>query len=46
MPVDDDCFGQTKIREDGRNLTAYLFEGQAEVREQGEWDYYKQVART
>ena len=21
MPVDDDCFGKTKIREDGRNLT-------------------------
>ena len=27
MPVEDDCFGKTTIREDGRNLTpAFLFE--------------------
>ncbi len=47
MPVDDDCFGQTKIREDGRNLTpAFLFEVKKKSESKGDWDYYKQVART
>jgi branched-chain amino acid transport system substrate-binding protein len=47
MPVDDDCFGQTKIREDGRNLTpAYLFEVKKPSESKGPWDYYKQVIHT
>jgi branched-chain amino acid transport system substrate-binding protein len=45
MPVDDDCFGATKIREDGRNLTpAYLFEVKQPSESKGAWDYYKQLA--
>ncbi len=47
MPVDDDCFGATKIREDGRNLTpAYLFEVKQPSESKGPWDYFKQVAYT
>jgi branched-chain amino acid transport system substrate-binding protein len=47
MPVDDDCFGQTKIREDGRNLTpAYLFEVKKPSESKGPWDYFKQIAHT
>jgi len=47
MPVDDDCFGKTKIREDGRNLTpAYLFEVKKPSESKGPWDYFKQVAHT
>ena len=44
MPVDDDCFGTTKIRQDGRNLTpSYLFEVKKPAESKGPWDYYKQV---
>jgi branched-chain amino acid transport system substrate-binding protein len=47
MPVEDDCFGKTKIREDGRNLTpAYLFEVKTPAESKGPWDYYKTVATT
>ena len=47
MPVEDDCFGKTKIREDGRNLTpAYLFEVKKPAESKGPWDYYKQIAHT
>jgi branched-chain amino acid transport system substrate-binding protein len=47
MPVEDDCFGKTRIREDGRNLTpAYLFEVKRPSESKGAWDYYKQVAHT
>jgi branched-chain amino acid transport system substrate-binding protein len=47
MPVDDDCFGQTKIREDGRNLTpAFLFEVKKPSESKGPWDYFKLVATT
>jgi branched-chain amino acid transport system substrate-binding protein len=47
MPVDDDCFGRTKIREDGRNLTpAFLFEVKKPAESKGTWDYFKQVAMT
>jgi branched-chain amino acid transport system substrate-binding protein len=47
MPVEDDCFGKTKIREDGRNLTpAYLFEVKKPSESKGPWDYYKTVAET
>ena len=47
MPVDDDCFGKTTIREDGRNLTpAYLFEVKKPSESKGPWDYYKLIATT
>ena len=47
MPVDDDCFGKTTIREDGRNLTpAYLFEVKTPSESKGPWDYYKLIATT
>ena len=47
MPVEDDCFGKTTIREDGRNLVpAYLFEVKTPAESKGPWDYYKLVATT
>jgi len=47
MPVEDDCFGKTIIREDGRNLTnAYLFEVKKPSESKGAWDYFKLVATT
>ncbi|HBK05004.1 MAG TPA: ABC transporter permease [Acetobacteraceae bacterium] len=47
MPVEDDCFGTSKIREDGRNLvTSYLFEVKKPAESKGPWDYYKLVATT
>src|SRR5215469_6256074 len=47
MPVEDDCFGTTMIREDGRNLTtAYLFEVKKPSESKGLWDYYKLIATT
>ncbi len=47
MPVEDDCFGKTNIREDGRNLVpAYLFEVKKPSESKGAWDYYKLVATT
>ncbi len=47
MPVEDDCFGKTTIREDGRNLTpAYLFEVKKPAESKGAWDYFKLVAST
>jgi branched-chain amino acid transport system substrate-binding protein len=47
MPVDDDCFGKTTIRADGRNLTpAYLFEVKKPSESKGPWDYYKLLATT
>jgi branched-chain amino acid transport system substrate-binding protein len=47
MPVEDDCFGKTTIREDGRNLTpAFLFEVKKPSESKGPWDYFKQVAAT
>jgi len=45
MPAEDDCFGKTKIREDGRNLTpAFLFEVKKPSESKGPWDYFKQIA--
>jgi branched-chain amino acid transport system substrate-binding protein len=42
MPVEDDCFGHGKIREDGRNMVAsYLFEVKTPAESKGPWDYYK-----
>ncbi|MBN8873107.1 MAG: ABC transporter substrate-binding protein [Rhodospirillales bacterium] len=47
MPVDDDCFGKTTIREDGRNLVpAYLFQVKTPAESKGPWDYYKTVVET
>ena len=47
MPVEDDCFGKTVIREDGRNLTtAHLFEVKKPSESKGPWDYYKLIAST
>ena len=47
MPVEDDCFGKTKIRADGRNLTpAFLFEVKKPSESKGPWDYFKQVIAT
>jgi branched-chain amino acid transport system substrate-binding protein len=47
MPVEDDCFGKTTIREDGRNLTpSYLFEVKQPSESKGPWDYYKLIATT
>jgi branched-chain amino acid transport system substrate-binding protein len=41
MPVDDDCFGTSTIREDGRNMVAsYLFEVKTPAESKGPWDYY------
>jgi branched-chain amino acid transport system substrate-binding protein len=47
MPVEDDCFGKTRIREDGRNLVpSFLFEVKQPSESKGPWDYYKLVAST
>jgi branched-chain amino acid transport system substrate-binding protein len=47
MPAEDDCFGKTTIREDGRNLVpAYLFEVKSPAESKGPWDYFKLVATT
>jgi branched-chain amino acid transport system substrate-binding protein len=47
MPVEDDCFGKTTIREDGRNLTpSFLFQVKAPSESKGPWDYYNLVAST
>ena len=42
MPTEDDCFGQGRIREDGRKVhPAYLFEVKSPAESRGPWDYYK-----
>lgn len=42
MPVEDDCFGKTRIREDGCHMVpAYLFEVKTPQESKGPWDYYK-----
>ena len=47
MPVEDDCFGKTKIREDGRNLTpSFLFEVKKPSESKGPWDYFKMIVAT
>jgi branched-chain amino acid transport system substrate-binding protein len=47
MPVEDDCFGKTTIRQDGRNLVpSYLFEVKKPSESKGPWDYFKLVATT
>ncbi len=45
MPAEDDVFGASHIRQDGRVLhTAYLFEVKRPEESKGNWDYYKTVA--
>jgi branched-chain amino acid transport system substrate-binding protein len=47
MPVEDDCFGKTRIRKDGRNLVpSFLFEVKQPSESKGPWDYYKLVTST
>ncbi|MFC4166075.1 ABC transporter substrate-binding protein [Teichococcus aestuarii] len=47
MPTDDDCFGQGRIREDGRKLhPVYLFEVKSPEESKGAWDYYKVLQTT
>ena len=47
MPTDDDAFGKSTIREDGRALMpAYLFEVKKPAESHAPWDYYKLVATT
>jgi branched-chain amino acid transport system substrate-binding protein len=44
MPAEDDVFGRSTVREDGRVLhTAYLFEVKSPQESRGAWDYYKLV---
>ncbi len=47
IECDDDCFGKTRIREDGRHMVdAYLFEVKTPSESKGAWDYYKLLATT
>jgi branched-chain amino acid transport system substrate-binding protein len=47
MPVEDDCFGKTTIREDGRHLTpSFLVQGKAPSESKCPWDYFNLVAST
>ncbi len=47
VPADDDAFGRTIIREDGRAMvTPYLFEVKTPAESKGPWDFYKLVALT
>ncbi|MCK8785347.1 ABC transporter substrate-binding protein [Roseomonas sp. NAR14] len=45
VPAEDDCFGTTTVRRDGRALhPAYLFEVKKPEESRGPWDYYRLVA--
>ena len=47
MPVDDEVFGKTTIREDGRHMVpAYLFQVKTPVESKAPWDYYTLLATT
>jgi branched-chain amino acid transport system substrate-binding protein len=47
MPTDDDCFGQGRIREDGRKIhPSYLFEVKKPSESKHDWDLYKLVGTT
>ncbi len=47
MPADDDAFGQTEIRQDGRALVpAFLLQVKTPAESRGPWDYCKIVATT
>ncbi len=45
IPAEDDLFGKSEIRVDGRRVVpAYLFEVKKPSESKGPWDYYKTVA--
>ena len=47
MPTDDDCFGEGRIRVDGRKLhPSYLLQAKAPGENKGAWDLVKPVATT
>ncbi len=47
MPADDDAFGRTVIRADGRAMvTPYLFRVKAPSVSRGDWDFYELVTST
>ena len=47
MPADDDCFGASSIRIDGRCIhPSYLWEVKKPSESKGPWDYYKPLAST
>lgn len=47
VEVEDDAFGKSRIREDGRNLVqSHLFEVKSPADSKGKWDYYKLLATT
>ena len=47
LEVDDDCFGKTRIREDGRHLVdSMLFQVKTPAESKGPYDYYKLLATT
>ena len=47
MPADDDAFGRTIIRADGRAMvTPYLFRVKAPSASRGDWDFYEPIAST
>ena len=47
MPCDDDAYGQSSIRADGRQISpAYLFQAKTPAESKGEWDLYKLLATT
>ena len=46
-PADDDVFGPSTIREDGRKEhPAYLFQVKTKAESKGPWDYYKLIGTT
>ena len=47
VPADDDAFGRTIIRADGRAMvTPYLFRVKTPSQSRGDWDYYELVTTT
>ncbi len=47
MPADDDAFGRTVIRADGRAMvTPYLFRVKAPAESRGDWDFYNLITTT
>ncbi|MGH7085404.1 MAG: ABC transporter substrate-binding protein, partial [Acetobacteraceae bacterium] len=47
MPIDDDVFGKTTVRVDGRHLVpAYLFQVKTPAESKAPWDYYTLLATT
>jgi branched-chain amino acid transport system substrate-binding protein len=46
-PTDDDCFGQARIRADGRFVCpGYLFQVKAPAQSKSEWDVFNVVSTT